>query len=376
MSRRGSKSLEVLAVLAALFLIACTVFLGLVAFGIVHFQTLADDYPQSDLILNCFDNGTASWEPLCVSPTGEYLVAGGFRKLTWITKWNEKNQATAEIQDLDFGERVVSAAFSKDGTRIAVFVRGPEEDAIALLNVSNRQILIKWPTSRSHYDIKLRFSEDGELLFTNPVEQANQLENFGAVTTWETSTGNLVGIIRTPKEFYLGDFSCFQGRLLIAYERIDDYKEIQIYESEKPFSKAKLLVSIKAPDASAFNAVRLSSDATRLAVSSHHAQPMKVYNVSDGRLVTDLQKAHYGVMSGDFPGFAISRNGKYLATSNSGGSGTLWNVATGKELGELKGRRYNGPHNMVFGPDDKTLITCDYHALVIWDISGFINQDQ
>lgn len=125
-SRSGSKSLEVLAVLAALLLIACTVFLGLVAFGIVHFQTLADDYPQSDLILNWFDNGTASWEPLCVSPTGEYLVAGGSRKLTWITKWNEKNQATAEIQDLDFGERVESAAFSKDGTRIAVFVRAPK----------------------------------------------------------------------------------------------------------------------------------------------------------------------------------------------------------------------------------------------------------
>jgi hypothetical protein len=32
--------------------------------------------------------------------------------------------------------------------------------------------------------------------------------------------------------------------------------------------------------------------------------------------------------------------------------------------------------DFVFGPDDKTLITRDYHAVVVWDISGFIDRDQ
>lgn len=308
-----------------------------------------------------------------MSPSGEHLVAGGFRKLTWIAKWNEKNRATTEIQNLEFDDRVESAAFSKDGSRVAVYLRPRAAGIIAIFDADNRQVLSNWQTSGFQYDVKLLFSDDAKLLFANPVERFNSLENFQAITAWETSTGKLLSSIKTPKEFYLGDFGFFQGRLFVAYERMDDYKEIQIYESERPFSKAKFLVSIKAPGASAFNGVRFSADGTRLAASTHFGQPTMVYNASDGRLVSELAKAYCGVMSGDFPGFALSRSGKYLATSNSNEGATVWSVDTAKELGVLQGSRNNLMDNIVFGPDDKTLITCDHHALVIWDISGFID---
>jgi len=32
--------------------------------------------------------------------------------------------------------------------------------------------------------------------------------------------------------------------------------------------------------------------------------------------------------------------------------------------------------NIIFGPDDKTLITSDFRVLVIWDISRLINQEE
>src|SRR5216684_5056813 len=351
MSRRGSKSLEVLAVLAALFLIACTIFLGLIAFGVVQFQSPADDYPQSDLIINRLVDKDEAWSPLCVSPSGKHLVAGGFKKLTWIANWNEKNRATKEVQNLEFDDRVESVAFSNDGSRIASYLRARAKGAIAIFDTEHSQLLTNWPTSGFQYDIKLLFSDDGKLVFANPVERLNALENFQAITAWKTSTGELLGSIKTPNQFYLGDFGFFRGRLFIAYQRMDDYKEIQIYESEEPFSKADFAVSIMAPGASAFGGVRFSADGTRLATSTHFSQPTLVYNVSDGRLVSELPKAYCGVTSGDFPGFALSRTGKFLATSNSNEGATLWSVATAKELGTLRGPRNSLMANIVFGPD-------------------------
>src|SRR5215831_6281875 len=97
--RISRSTLEILAVLAALFLIGCTIFLGLIAFGVVQLQSPADDYPKRDLIINRLVDKDEAWSPLCVSPSGKYLVAGGFKKLTWIAKWNERNQATKQVQN-------------------------------------------------------------------------------------------------------------------------------------------------------------------------------------------------------------------------------------------------------------------------------------
>jgi len=383
MARRRSRSLEVVAVLIALFLTAYAIFLGLVSFGVVkipsgvlQFQSPSDNYPQSDLILNCFADKHEVWSPLCVSPTGEHLVAGGFKKLIWIAKWNEKNQATMDIQDLAFDDRVESAAFSKDGSRIAVYLPGNAKGTIAIFDVQSRQLLSKWPTPRFQYDLKLVFSDDREVLFANPVERTNRLENLEGIVGWEISSGKLLSFIKTPNEFYLADFGFFGGRLLIAYERSEDYKEIQIYESEKPFSKANPVVAIEAPGASAFDSVMFSADGTRLAASSHFGQPTRVYNVSDGRLISELEKAYCGISCRDFHGFKLSKSAKYLATSNSNNCASLWSVRTAKELGVLQCHRKQNVIDIVFGPDDKTLITNDSHAVVIWDVSGFVNQKE
>jgi WD40 repeat protein len=376
MARRGSKSLEVLAVLAVLFLMACAILVALFFLGVLQFQSPSDDYPQSDLILNYLDDKDEVWRPLCVSPGGEYLVAGGYKGMSWISNWNEKNRATLEIQELEFDGRVQSAAFSKDGSRIAVYLRGRAEGTIAIYDVQSRQLVSKWPNPGFQYDLKVVFSDDREVLFANPVERANRMEDFGSIIGWKISSGKLLSSIRTPNKFYLGDFGFFDGRLLIAYERSDDYKEIQIYESEKPYSDAKFVVSINAPGPAAFDSVRFSADGTRLAASTHFAQPTMVYNLPDGRLVSKLEKAYWGVMSDGFPGFAFSRSGKYLATSKSDEGATVWKLGSDKELGVLKSRRNETMDNIIFGPDDKTLITTAFRVLVIWDISGFINQEE
>jgi WD40 repeat protein len=378
MARLSSRALQLSSVFAAILLTACALVVALLYLGVIRFESQCDGYAPSELVLNCFEASDLR-DPILVSPTGKLLVAGGYKKLTWIAHWDDKQRATVETQDLDFGETVESAAFSNDGARLAVYVRAPEEDTICLFDTLNRQLLKKWPTARSMYGIKLVFSDDGETLFTNPVERGDPLNRFAAITAWETSTGKLLGTIKTSREQWLGDFGFFQGRLLIAYERQTDYKEITICESAKPFSEARLVASIKAPGATSFDRVRFSPDGTRLAVSSHHAQPMRAYRVSDGQMLAELGQAYYGVTTATFPGFAFSRNGAHLAVSHSGGSATLWDISGARELGELgtlQGRRYNPMIDFVFGPDGKTLITRDYHAVVVWDISGFRDEDR
>jgi hypothetical protein len=281
--RRGTKLLALSAFLAIVFFTACAILFALVTLGVVDLSSDSDGYAPSEMVLNCFDQHEL-WEPLCLSPDAKQLVAAGFRKLTWITNWDDRDRATTVVQDLDFGERVESATFSKDGAQFAVYVRAPTEDTIAVFDARNRQLLKKWPTSRSLYDIKIHFSDDGEVLFTDPVEPENKSEHLSAITVWEISTGKLHGSIRTPKESRLADFCFSQGRLLFAYEDQVDHKEITIYESERPYVHKKFVASIKAPDPTSFDSVRFSADGARI-----------------------------------------------LAVSNSGGSVTLWSVASAKE---------------------------------------------
>jgi WD40 repeat protein len=335
----------------------------------------SDDYAPKDRVLNCFDANELSL-PLAVCPEGKQLVAAGFRKQIWVTDWDDRNRTATSGQELDFGEKADAAAFCGDGRRLAVYARSPAQDTLAVLDPRTRQVLKKWPAPRSIYTPALRLSHDGAVLAMNPVEQAGRSELFEAVMLWDTSTGQLLGALPTPQGSYLTDFVLCGGRVLLAYLRLHDYKEIWIFESPAPYAQARPVNAIAAPGATIFNGVRFSADGARLAVTSHHAQPLKVYAVSDGHLIAEFEKPHYGVMTAGFPGFALSPSGRFAASSNSGGTINLLDVASARELCTLEGRRYNGPHEVVFGPNDATLISRDNHAVVVWDIHDLVAQDR
>jgi WD40 repeat protein len=111
-------------------------------------------------------------------------------------------------------------------------------------------------------------------------------------------------------------------------------------------------------------------------VASHHAEPLTVYAVSDGHLIAEFEKPHYGVRPAVFPGFALSPSGRFAAVSNTGGTITLWSVGSARELCTLEGRRYDGVHELVFGPNDTTLISRDSHAVVVWDIHDLVARNR
>jgi WD40 repeat protein len=365
------RSLGILAVAASILLLACAIVLEVRSGSRI---ADCDDYAPTERVLNGFD-AHEMWGLLVVSPEGDLLVSAGFRKLTWVTHWDDSRRTAAVVQDLDFGERVVAAASSGDGRRIAFLATSPAQDVIAVFDARTRELLYKWPAARSIYSPMLRLSHDGSLLVMNTVERVNRADHLEAVTVWETSTGKLVSSLRTPKGLYLTDFVPTQGRMLLAYLDQPDYKEISIYESVPPCAQTAPVSSIEAPGAVRFGSARFSTDGTQLAVASSHAQPMKIYAVSEGRLIAEFDKAHYGVSSDNFPGFVFSSSGKLLAVSNSGGTVSLWSVGSAKELCTLKGRRTDPIGNLVFGPDGGTLISFDPYRVVVWDIRDLVDHD-
>jgi WD40 repeat protein len=335
----------------------------------------SDDYAPKDRVLNCLDANELLL-PLAVCPEGKQLVAAGFRKLAWVTDWDDRGRCAASVQEPDFGERVDAAAFCGDGRRVAVYARSPAQDTLAVLDPRTRQVLKKWPAPRSIYTPELRLSHDGTVLAMNPVERAGRSEHLEAVTLWDTSTGQLLGSVPTPQGLYLTDFVLCRGRVLLAYHRLPDYKEIRIFESPAPYAQARPVSSIAAPGATIIYGARFSADGVRLAVASHHAQPLTVYAVSDGHLIAEFEKPHYGVRTAVFPGFALSPSGRFAAVSNTGGTITLWSVGSARELCTLEGRRYDGVHELVFGPNDTTLISRDSHAVVVWDIHDLVARNR
>jgi hypothetical protein len=70
------------------------------------------------------------------------------------------------------------------------------------------------------------------------------------------------------------------------------------------------------------------------------------------------------------PGIAFSPDGKLLAQSRSDEKVSVWETATGKELGQLKGHQ-SGVEAVAFSPDGKVLTTGSRDTTALtWDVAG------
>jgi WD40 repeat protein len=89
-----------------------------------------------------------------------------------------------------------------------------------------------------------------------------------------------------------------------------------------------------------------------------------VWDGSTGEKVAAWQ-AHEGLANG----LAFSPDGRALATAGSDGAVRLWEVATQRELAEL--RHEGHPYQLAFSPDGATLATTgrENRLVKLWDVS-------
>jgi WD40 repeat protein len=317
------------------------------------------DYAPAELVLNRFDPYCGWRHDMAVSPTGKQLVAAGPGRIYWIAHWDDKGHTRIDRHELDIADRVYAAAYSGDGTKVGFFIeeRGkqPRTTRIEFYDPRRRQLVSKWATGPDHWIFNLLISPDGSLLLT---------ESTDGLEIRKTASGEILRTLKIPEGRGWRDLTS-SGRLMIVHCD-DDYKEFTIYEDEEPYGNPKLISSIQAPAGTQLTHALFSPDGGLLAVRAHPALGVNVYRVSDGQLLAKLERPYHAVR------YTFSSRGTFLAISYSDDRVVLWRIDPAQELCTLRGLPFYPIRFLAFGPDDKTLITRDAKATVVWDISRYV----
>lgn len=107
-----------------------------------------------------------------------------------------------------------------------------------------------------------------------------------------------------------------------------------------------------------------SPDGRLLAGTTWKEGRVTVWNVNTGEKIGSWH-AHDGLANG----VAFSRDGRALATAGSDGAVRLWDVATQRQLAELRPEGH--PYQLAFAPDGATLATTgrENGLVKLWDVS-------
>jgi RNA polymerase sigma factor (sigma-70 family) len=340
--------------------------------------------------------GATTFGPMSLLPGGKtLLVACG---------------AGLQLLDLASGKEVRSPRAK--GHRSFVYRLSYSPDSKSLLSTGDTETLM-WDvaTSKITHEFKnsggsmARFSPDGKTLCKRGVD--NHLE------LWDVATHKRIRQIEEPKNATMRRSFGFSpdgktlisgssagvrlydvatGKILHGFDSIQDAKfspdgktlgalsKEDWFKGEEPkldlwdvATRKRVrqfeLEKLGPFEVDSFLALEFSPDGKILAVSRHSA--VCLLDVATGKLIRKLP------LNGKQVFMAFSPDGKTLATggwffthSIEDRDVHLWETATGKEIGTLKGHR-GGVIALAYSPDGKTLATGGTDStILIWDVSG------
>ncbi len=251
---------------------------------------------------------------------------------------------------------VLAAALSPDGKTLAA---ASGQATFHLFDVASGQELRRFAGRRGQ-TMLLQFSPDGKVLVAGSTE--------GTAQAWETQTGNRLGVTLAE-----------DPRPVFAVAFPDKNSVWALGSTGNALSLVNVLTGKSlTPTGGHLYWVR------NLAYSGDGKTLLSAG--ADGKLcwwdaATGAELRHLTVRDDDrsrgygFPGhvrnFAISRDGKYLATSGDHGLGgiRLWDLAKVKVLCDFDAARANGPGGVAFSPDGARLAAFGSKAVLVWDVN-------
>jgi WD40 repeat protein len=283
---------------------------------------------------------------LSFSPDGKSLLSSGD---TETLLWDVAKSKTIH----EFKKSANSMAkFSPDGKTLCM--RG-EDHNLELWDVATRKRIRQFEEPKNAWMRRsFGFSPDGKTL----VSGSNEGVRLYDVATGET-TLELDGIQDAK-------FSP-DGKTLSALSKGEEQK-FELWDVATRKKIRQFEVEQLGPlEGDSFIAMEFSPDGKILAVARHAATCL--LDVSTGKLIRKLKLNGQQVFMAFSPdGKTLATGGWYFTHSIEDRDVHLWETATGKEIGTLKGHR-GGVIALTYSPDGKTLVAGSTDSsILIWDV--------
>jgi WD40 repeat protein len=317
---------------------------------------------------------------IAFSPDNKYLAIG-------------MDQNVAEIFDAETGESLRSFSFPKatlgliffspDGSKLFATTN---DGSVYSRNIGDGQLVI-FAESHSNEVTSFSFSPDGNKVATGSLDRTVKL--------WDASTGKLLRTIRGHGDWVTAVHWSPDGRYLLSGDTDGLIKMWDLLAVEMPWSDEKPASVV---------ATSFTPQNELLAIGLGVNRNLKVWNLSDGKVVTDLGSSEtvdsaafskdatlvavavapevriYSLKTGtsistladrvkDVYSLQFSPDGTKLLSGNSEGNIIVSEVSTGQIVKRLNSG--NNFYRAVFSPDGQKIASADQDGKIrIWDVAS------
>jgi len=259
-------------------------------------------------------------------------------------------------------EPVDTVAFSKDCKTAA---SGGNDFVIKIWDVATRKLLRTIPAHKdaNGYSLVVRslaFSPDGKTLASGTGSWTHDTSNADSVRLWDVASGKELHAISPDGHQTIASLAFSPDGKILACGGDDD---ITFWNADS----GAMVRTLSSPDRDfPTSSVAFSPDGKMLASGGgdENFGRVQLWDVATGKQLRDL-KGHERVVND----VAFSPDGKTLATGGLDELVKLWNVSTGKEERTLNGHTTQ-VLSVSFSPDGKILFSGGYDCIVRrWDVA-------